>query len=559
MANHRFPSSSQNKTSRPFNYLIRFFAVLALLSGFRYSKYINIALLNAPSPDDDRWEEVLVRPRVTTHYRNTTNKVLDTDGPASNPTHVGKTVSTTSVLTFPKIKKKPSNQTQTGFIQQHQTDQNRRYENITFSFCLLIKDDNEILNEWIAYHYHTINLRHLIVAVDPSSSTSPSSILEEWRQVFGLQVEEWTDHDYMPQFFLRKKYRQIPVDFLQLKNRTDNLWTVGVTNRKVMERKLRTINNHRFRQVVFLQKCVESLRKRHEEQGLVTPTPVLSSNNNHHNRSSSSSSSPPSHPHPPETTTTTPSSSAAAWMAHIDTDEFIVINPRIRAQNSKFVQSILPAGPHASSILHFLEDFLVQNPEHVNRTCIAMGMVRFGAREDDIDIKNSNPSTTTIATTTTTTTTTTRSQQGGRSWNQSHFETLRWKYYGASNATVNQKTVMDLATIPPDDKLLWHTTLMVDSIHQPSLQLCPPFPFHKRELILDSIAQYPLALNHYLGSYQRYKSRTDLRRNEGLYRVLTNLSLGGGKDDDWLAGWLDSFVRTHGPERVSRVLKDYLL
>jgi hypothetical protein len=28
--------------------------------------------------------------------------------------------------------------------------------NATFSACLLIKDDNEILNEWLAYHYHNI-------------------------------------------------------------------------------------------------------------------------------------------------------------------------------------------------------------------------------------------------------------------------------------------------------------------------------------------------------------------------------------------------------------------
>jgi hypothetical protein len=37
----------------------------------------------------------------------------------------------------------------------------------------LIKDDNDILNEWIAYRYHFLNLRHMIVAVDPISATSP--------------------------------------------------------------------------------------------------------------------------------------------------------------------------------------------------------------------------------------------------------------------------------------------------------------------------------------------------------------------------------------------------
>jgi hypothetical protein len=43
----------------------------------------------------------------------------------------------------------------------------------TFSACLLIKDDNDILSEWIAYHYHVLKMRRLVVAVDPLSIESP--------------------------------------------------------------------------------------------------------------------------------------------------------------------------------------------------------------------------------------------------------------------------------------------------------------------------------------------------------------------------------------------------
>ena len=46
----------------------------------------------------------------------------------------------------------------------------------SFSACMLIKDDNDLLNEWLAYHYHVLNLRYLVVAVDPSSATSPTPI-----------------------------------------------------------------------------------------------------------------------------------------------------------------------------------------------------------------------------------------------------------------------------------------------------------------------------------------------------------------------------------------------
>jgi hypothetical protein len=86
-------------------------------------------------------------------------------------------------------------------------------DNATFSACLLIKDDNAILSEWIAYHYHTVNLRHLVVAVDPSSIESPASILNRWRQNSDLKVNYWNDTDYMPQSFVDTGY--FPEEYLQ--------------------------------------------------------------------------------------------------------------------------------------------------------------------------------------------------------------------------------------------------------------------------------------------------------------------------------------------------------
>ena len=56
-----------------------------------------------------------------------------------------------------------------------------------FSACLLTKDDNDILNEWIAYPYHVLGLQYIIVAVDAKSETSPSALLEIWRN-FGMTI-----------------------------------------------------------------------------------------------------------------------------------------------------------------------------------------------------------------------------------------------------------------------------------------------------------------------------------------------------------------------------------
>jgi len=58
-------------------------------------------------------------------------------------------------------------------------------------------DDNHFLVEWLAYHYFVLPLRHLIVAVDPRSSTSPDGILRTWQEHGGLDVQRWNDDDFM--------------------------------------------------------------------------------------------------------------------------------------------------------------------------------------------------------------------------------------------------------------------------------------------------------------------------------------------------------------------------
>eukprot|EP00980_Cylindrotheca_fusiformis_P009996 scaffold2212_cov143-Cylindrotheca_fusiformis.AAC.14 len=65
-----------------------------------------------------------------------------------------------------------------------------------FAGCLLIKDDNIILPEWLAYHYTVMPLRHLIVAVDPLSLTSPDYILDLYRNHTNMTIETWTGNWY---------------------------------------------------------------------------------------------------------------------------------------------------------------------------------------------------------------------------------------------------------------------------------------------------------------------------------------------------------------------------
>lgn len=66
----------------------------------------------------------------------------------------------------------------------------------SFAACLLVMDDNHFLIEWLAYHYHVLPLRHLIVAVDPRSQTSPAEILSRWKDSINITVW-WKDTDFI--------------------------------------------------------------------------------------------------------------------------------------------------------------------------------------------------------------------------------------------------------------------------------------------------------------------------------------------------------------------------
>lgn len=64
-----------------------------------------------------------------------------------------------------------------------------------WSACLLVKDNNIILPEWLAYHYTVLPLRRLIVAVDPSSKTDPKYIFDQYKSI-GMNITVWTEDDY---------------------------------------------------------------------------------------------------------------------------------------------------------------------------------------------------------------------------------------------------------------------------------------------------------------------------------------------------------------------------
>jgi len=76
-------------------------------------------------------------------------------------------------------------------------NKNNNNENKGFSACLLVNDENPRLPEWLAYHYHTLPLRSLIVTVDPASRSSPKEILDRWKSFMDVTI--WEEKDFLPE------------------------------------------------------------------------------------------------------------------------------------------------------------------------------------------------------------------------------------------------------------------------------------------------------------------------------------------------------------------------
>lgn len=56
--------------------------------------------------------------------------------------------------------------------------------------CMLVRNDNHLLFEWVAYHYTVLPLRFLIVGSDDNSTEDPTDVLGRWNGT-NLQYEVW--------------------------------------------------------------------------------------------------------------------------------------------------------------------------------------------------------------------------------------------------------------------------------------------------------------------------------------------------------------------------------
>lgn len=84
--------------------------------------------------------------------------------------------------------------------------------------------------EWLAYHYHVLPLRRLIVFADPHSRTSPEPILNRWRDRINITL--WHEKDVYPN---------------------------GIPPPPNPKKKTTKLGEHRARQRRFIRNCLQTL------------------------------------------------------------------------------------------------------------------------------------------------------------------------------------------------------------------------------------------------------------------------------------------------------------
>jgi hypothetical protein len=380
-----------------------------------------------------------------------------------------------------------------------------------FSACMLIKDDNDLLNEWIAYHYHTIRMRYLVVAVDPSSLTSPSAILNRWQNTTTLALHDplhvvvWHDADYMPKSFIEKGYH-VPAHKIN-GNATQSKWHDGHEDAETVKRDTQRILNHRYRQVTFLSACFRHLRRHNQTLAM-----------------------------------------------HIDTDEYLTINPILRQEDDEsWHRSYNVTVPKSltvpATLLNFLQDVKRNRflSDSFNYPCISMPRLLFGSKampDEQRTLIESSIRQSAV------------SDNSNDNFVLDRFESLRWKYHTAfddKERNAQPKVIVDVSVVDEKDQMFHKKPF---SIHRPSKALCrriDQLDFKRKE-------RYPLTVNHYLGSWERYIGRNDSRRSRRFYDYKSNVtSTGGGLEtDNFVSSWLNGFVQHVGPTVARSLLKDYV-
>jgi hypothetical protein len=342
-----------------------------------------------------------------------------------------------------------------------------------FAGCIVVKDDNDRISEWIAYHWLILPLKYLVVAVDPTGKTSPRKILNLFNDTqkydLGMEILLWDDADY-------------------------GHW---------IDEELDEVHKHRSRQKRFLAQC----QKYHKAR----------------NRT---------------------------WLAVIDPDEFITYNIisdddrdperkndvdafglidgvnftatsyRINMQEARRAMTKENALGQ-KTVFQYINEHREEAPWN-SEPCYLMPRTLFSAIESPLDALHDSGVT----------------QYG---FDPNRFSTLRYFKHGEKGSWYDNhfgKVIIDLSRIDENE-------IVEDmrNIHVPLDSCYYPFRLYETGL---------LRVHHYLGSWEQYSSKSDVRRNREKFNEAAFVNYGA---DFQLQSWLKRFVDIVGVENSKNLLK----
>ena len=377
-------------------------------------------------------------------------------------------------------------------------------EDASMAACLLVMDDNHFLIEWLAYHYHVLPLRHLIVAVDPRSKTSPSRILDRWR-AHGMSIQEWTDDDYYrlnsteqeeAEYWAKRKFKGIPQTLVEHRARQRLFYYYCMRQFKMEGRQWTLmIDSDEFLRVNY--QTVKNKRLRLSNDGGSGGIKNKNSNNNNNDYE---------------------------WKKKKNTTTTVRV----------------PPVNESGSVLKYLQQEL-QRPGHNNNNntlsspCVQIPRIRFGALDGTVRGDRA-----------TTEKGWHSSSLASPSWfNRTDFLTLRFFRHAAPDSYILNKiskVMVDLRRVS------WKELAPVESIHMPIKNLCK-----RRRLHIRSYNQV-FVIHHYLGTWEQYSYRDDSRAG-----VERSRQVGGLCFDACLLACCCRFLFPDGKNNLSRLFHDSLM
>jgi hypothetical protein len=345
--------------------------------------------------------------------------------------------------------------------------------NETFGACLMLKEDNDLLWEWLAYHYTVLPLRYLLVGSDLGNMQNPDMVLKRW-------IKARTGLEYW------------------IINATQFIYRFGAFRGPKDDK---DFAHHFFihRQRGFVTTCTEFFR-----------------------------------------------SINISWVTFIDSDEFVVMNRigtgvivddseeeyRRDSKNSTSqyqpryqLRQALPPPTSSLTIRQVIDERL--RPIGFTDVCYVMPRLLYGSLENRTcpEAKEVN-------------------DLARQSFNFSEMSTLRFVQTarkGDFSTGKFGKVFVDVSRLPEQTVLK-----EPNNVHRPFMTEC------KRP-----VAHFPSSafyLNHYVGSWERYSSRSDARRSRKAWEPRAYKKQTGLVCDKAVHEWLPRFVQQVGLKRAQYLL-----